>query len=232
MICIVPLAGPDFERADGSVKAEFQVDGQPLLRRALESRIWWQQGLLNGSGLIFILHDTARSRRFVSEKLAQWYPDCHFVYLSDFTAGAALSAVAALALVKDYNAPLVIDLCDILFSLQTETLCMLTDPQVTGGLAVTFTSDNPKYSYLVCDKAGKMVRSREKQVISNRASAGVYFFQSAAVFLRALAHSMDNAADLSFNNLLYICPALNGVIAQGFPVRCIDAFDVRDIHLP
>jgi hypothetical protein len=231
VIAIIPLAGPDFERNDGTVKAEFSVDGAPLLRRALETRPWWRSGALAPGDIVFVLHDSALSRRFADERLRQWYPTSRQVFLGDFTSGAALSTIAAVALMRDFDCPLVLDLCDILFDCPIEPIDALTTSPSLGGLAVTFRANDPKYSYLECDASGRAIRAREKAVISDNASAGVYFFRSAPVLLKALAHSMTHAAALSHNGLLYVCPLFNGVIDQGLEVRCVAADHVRDIHI-
>lgn len=231
MQVIVPLAGPDFERADGSVKSEFPVDGQPLLRRALESRPWWQKGLVRAQDLIFVLHDSPLSRAFAEEKIRLWYPGSRSAYISEYTRGAALSTACGLSMVPLSEEPLIIDLCDILFDAGTEALEALARTPDLGALAITFPSDAPKYSYLECDENGDVLRSREKIVISGNASAGVYIFRSAAVYLRALAHSFDHRNTLSHNDLLYACPLYNGVVDQGLKVRCIPANNVRDIHV-
>lgn len=232
MIGIVPLAGPDFERPDGTVKAEYPVDGLPLLRRALEGRPWWRSGWLKADDLIFVLRGSVRSRRFAAESLAVWYPGCRVVFISDNTAGAALSAACGLGLTADFDTPLIVDLCDILFDCDPAALSALKDRADVGGLAITFESDDAKYSYLECDADGRMTRSREKIVISSHASAGVYVFRSAPVYFEALAHTMRHRDSLAHNGLLYVCPMLNGVVAQGLTVGCIAARAVRDIRLP
>ncbi len=230
MIAIIPLAGPDFERSDGTVKAEYKVDGLPLLRRALESRPWWRSGALPPEKIIFVLHDSPLSRRF-GETLLRWYPSSRQIYLGAYTAGAALSAVAGVALTNAFDEPLVVDLCDILFDCSLKAIEALRNSSSVGGLAITFQSSEPRYSYLECDASVCATRTREKVVISTNASAGVYFFRSAPVFLKALAHSMEHAASLAHNGLLYVCPMFNGVIDQGLEVRCVPADNVRDIHL-
>ena len=82
MKVIVPLAGPDFVKLDGSVKAEIPVEGLPLLRHALESRSWWTSGLVTDADLVFVLHDNPPSRRFAENTLSQWYPAARQVFLS------------------------------------------------------------------------------------------------------------------------------------------------------
>ena len=226
MIVVVPLAGPDFEGDDGLVKSERRVQGLPLLRRSLESRPWWGDAV---EQLIFVLRDTARSRRFARERLEVWYPAAEVIFLSSATAGAAFSAAAALALVRDPDAPVVVDLCDILFDAELDVPAAFASSDRLGGLAITFPSDRAKYSYLTFDAAGDMLLAREKVVISDVASAGVYIFRSSAVFLRALASSLEQRAAVAHNGVLFVCPMLNGVKDQGLAVRGAPAVNVVDV---
>ena len=226
MIVIVPLAGPDFEGDDGLVKAEREVQGLPLLRRALESRAWWGEAALQ---LIFVLKDTARSRQFARERLQAWYPAADVVYLSAATLGAAFSVAAGLSLIRDPDAPVVVDLCDILFDAELDVRGAFAESSHLGGLAVTFPSDRSKYSYLTFDDRGDMLAAREKVVISDTASAGVYMFRSSAVFLRALAASVEQREALAHNGVLFVCPMLNGVKGQGLVVRAAPASNVVDV---
>ena len=221
MNVIVPLAGPDFEREDGSVKGEQVVEGRPLLRAALEQRSWF---VSEPDDLIFVLRENPASQRFAHERLACWYPWAKTVWVSDFTAGAAFSALAA-----NLAAPVIIDLCDILFDCDVDPAARFaSDPQL-GGLAIVFPSEQPQYSYLELAEDGRMVRAREKAVISAHASAGVYGFRNAAVFWDALGHSTHNREDLAHRGALYVCPMLNGVVARGLDVRAVPATQVRDV---
>jgi hypothetical protein len=229
MIGIVPLAGPDFEFEDGSVKSERLVDGQQLLRRALESRPWWLAGLLKSEDLIFVMRNTMCSRRFATQSVANWYPRSRFIFLSDYSRGAALSVACATGLVTSYDDPIVVDLCDIMFDCDIGLVKQLGISPTLGALTVTFPSNKPIYSYLECDKKGYVIRSREKEVISDHASAGVYFFNSVSIYWKALSYSIEHRDVLSHNGLIYVCPMINGVIDQGLDVRCINARHVIDI---
>jgi hypothetical protein len=225
VIVVVPLAGPDFEAADGTVKAEIALDSLPLLRHALESRAWWGAGV---GQLIFVLKDSPRSRRFAAESLAAWYPKADVTYISAYTGGAALSAAAGLALARDLDAPVIIDLADILFEGGGEAPALFADAKV-GGAALTFPADAAKYSYLRLDADGRMIEAREKVVISSHASAGVYLFRNAGVYFAALAHSLANREALAPKGLVFVCPTLNGVVAQGLEVRAVAVTGVVDI---
>jgi hypothetical protein len=229
VISIIPLAGPDFVGPDGSIKALLPVDGQPLLRRALESRSWWQLGRLAEDALVFVLRDLDATRAFARDTLAAWYPTARVAFLSAPTGGAALSALAGMALAGHDERPVCIDLVDILYDDDAAPDRLFAAESRAGALALCFPSDRPKYSYLELTPERLMRRSREKQVISTHASAGTYFFRSPSVYLRAVAHSLDRRDELGYRELIYVCPALNGVVDSGWDVHVAAVRNVVDI---
>ncbi len=231
MIGLVPLAGPDFERPDGALKPLTPVDGQPLLRRALESRSWWRAGDLRPEGLVFVLRDTEAGRAFARDHLAAWYPGSNTVFLSAYTGGAALSALAGLALAAHLERPVCVDLADILFEDEAGAAALFAGDARAGGLGLWFEADNPLYSYFELDAAGLVRRVREKQVISACASAGVYLFRSPAVYCAAVAHSLDHREALAHKGLIFAAPTLNGVIAAGWDVHAARADKVVDLKI-
>jgi len=232
MQVIVPLAGPDFATANG-VKGKADIKGLPLIRRAIESRPWWLSGETTSSSLTFVLLDCPQARAFAAEDLAQWYPEARIVFISQATRGAALSALAGVALTGNVDAPLCIDLADILFDSHFEPAVLRSEG--IGGAALTFTSHKSCYSYLRTDADGRFLEAAEKRTISRVASAGVYFFRSASVYLRALAYSLDHKESQTYNDLFYVCPVLNGVRDQNLTVvlETVDTvLDIKDMTAP
>ncbi|MEB3168804.1 MAG: hypothetical protein VKK97_08740 [Synechococcaceae cyanobacterium] len=227
MHIVVPLAGPDFIRADGSLKALLPFHGKPLLQYALESRPWHHLA----NSISFVLHDRSETRALVSEHLSSWYPDASFSYLSTFTRGAACSALAGAASQAEFHQPLIIDLADIIYTSTCDVPACLDAAPDCGGIALTFTSENPHYSYLRCDDEGRAIEAAEKRVISNNASAGTYIFRDCATYLRALAHALDNEASQVYKNLFYVCPLFNGVLAQGKQVMLEPVHDIVDVKV-
>jgi hypothetical protein len=228
---IVPLAGPDFERPDGSVKAEMMIDGRSLLRRCLDGRCWWQRGQARSEDLVFVLRDTPRSRRFAGEALAAWYPGAHIVTLSTTACGAALSALAGVALTGDAAGPLCVDLVDIEYRCTFDPVRCFAERSDVAAVALTFASTNPLYSYLRTDADGNVVEAVEKRVISPHASAGTYFFDAAATYLEALAHNLRHRQAVTHKGLFFVCPLYNGVIASGRRVTLEQVHDVRDVKV-
>ncbi len=230
MRVVIPLAGPDFEQADGSVKAERLVEGRPLLRQALESRSWWREGRARAAETTFVLHDGPATRRFADSALTAWFPEAQVVFVSGYTQGAALSALAGLAPVAHDVGPVCIDLADILFEEDGSVGTVFGDPAV-GGALLTFPATSPLYSYVRRDARGKVVETIEKVVISGEASAGVYLFRSAGIYLKAVAHALENRDSQTCRGLFFVCPLMNGVLAQGLDVVGVPVHGVRDIKV-
>lgn len=227
MYVIVPLAGPDFLRADGSIKALESLQGQPLLKYALDSRPW----SLKVKKYIFVLHDCLKSRQFSEKYLRYWYSNSSFVYLSSFSRGAAMSSLAALSSLNNYFEPLIIDLADILYESNINVKHVLDGNPELAAIALSFKSENPQYSYLISDENNQVIQSAEKRVISDNASAGTYIFRDCGILLKAFAHAVSNESTQTFNDLFYVCPLFNGVIANKGNVLLERVSNVVDIKL-
>ena len=224
---IVPLAGPDFVDAKGQVKAEHVVDGKPLLRRALDSRPWAND--VTPDKYVFIMFDRPETRSFARDRIVQWYPGARIVFVSHYTRGAAISALAGMAAYSSPAEQIIVDLADILYVSHLDPQAEFTAHPDCGGIALTFESNADIYSYLKCDASGDVIEAAEKRVISSHASAGTYLFSDGPTLLRAIAHAIENEAEQAYNNLLYVCPLFNGVIAQGRKVRVSQVTNVIDL---
>jgi hypothetical protein len=224
--CVIPLAGPDFVTPQWGVRALYPVDGVPLLEAAVTSRPWWRRGALRPEGLVFAMRDVPEAdevRRFIGDRFA----GAQIVGLSDLSGGALLSALAAVALLRDPDAALVVDLVDILFDSEADCAAIFADPRVAGALP-WFESDDDCYSYLELD-GDRVRRAVEKRVISRHASAGTYLFRDAATFLDAAAYSLRNRQALAWRGALFLCPAFNGLIEKDQIVRPIAVSNCRAI---
>lgn len=229
MRIIVPLAGPDFVRPDGSVKAEHTIDGEPMLRRALESRPW--SSSVSPEDHVFVFVDGPETRSFAGGPLARWYPGAATCFLSGSTRGAALSAMVGLAGHRAASEPLIVDLADIIYKSHLEPVAVFSDTPNVGAIALTFDSDNPLYSYLATDSEGRVTQAAEKVVISRNASAGTYVFASTSAYLRALAHALENEGEQAHRGFFFVCPLFNGILASGCTVALSNVTDVRDIKV-
>ncbi len=211
MNIIVPLAGPEYFQESIPKGLKKSLDNQPQLLHTLKSRIWSQE---NNIIYNFIMKDSYDSRNFVDIYLRKWFPESNIIFLSNYTRGAALSSLAGLSMdLLDDKSPLVFDLADIYF----ETDIYPDFDTLFKGcsfLGYTFKSNLERYSYYEIND-GRIVFAAEKKVISNHASAGVYVYKNSSVFLQAISKVISDPKKYLFNNLLYLCPIVNGVISNG-----------------
>jgi molybdopterin-guanine dinucleotide biosynthesis protein A len=77
---------------------------------------------------------------------------------------------------------------------------------------VVFDSDNPNYSY-IRTREGKLVEVCEKKVISSQATAGIFYFKSAQLFLECAEWSIMN--NFRTRELFFLAPALNYFVVTG-----------------
>jgi hypothetical protein len=177
--------------------------------------------------LIFVLRDVPETERVI-ERIDDWFPGAQKVVISSLTCGALMSVLAGVSLVKDFTAPLCVDLVDILYDSQELMVDWFADNSVSG-VVPYFASGESCYSYFEINDEGFVTRAREKQVISDHASAGTYFFRDTATYLNAVAFSLSNLEELAVNGVLFVCPAMNYIINAGQKVVPVSVESVQSV---
>jgi len=229
MYTIVPLAGPDCYDGTYGLRPLYPVEGEPLIRRAIASRDWYQSGECDDSQLIFVLREAEQADE-LARALGELFPAARSVRLPQLTRGALLSALAGMALIEDFTTPIAVDLADILYEADFSPGARFAADATLSGIIPYFKGDDPKYSYLELD--GEVVRkTREKQVISEHASAGTYFFRNLPTFLYAVGRSLDAGDQDSVQGTFFLCPAFNGLIDDGKRVIGCEVQNVKPLSL-
>ena len=228
MKVIVPLAGPDYIQKEHIVKSELQYNGEDILHYILKKRSWYKD--IPSENYIFIFIDHPLTRKFFTSKVINWFPSSKAIFLSEFTKGAALTALSGL-LYCDENEQIIVDLADIDYDFFDYDSRKLLSLRPNDALGLIFHSNNPVYSYLLFDKDGNFVKSAEKKVISENASAGTYIFGSLNCYLKALMNSLSNPEANTYNNLFYICPLFNGIKENNGNVFAMTVENIVDIKL-
>lgn len=84
---------------------------------------------------------------------------------------------------------------------------------------LTFKANSPDHSYARLDENGLVVETKEKEVISDNAAAGLYFFKDSDLFFE-YARTMINNKE-TVRNEYYICPIYNYYIKDKLHVGAI-----------
>ena len=129
----------------------------------------------------------------IDQRIKALLPSANIFSVKQTTRGAVETCLMAESAIRPDDAVIVMD-CDLEFRSKKFIeiiLDILSQPteKVTGGALVSFTSDNPRYSYAAVKDNDIVIRTAEKEVISNHALCGAYFFSSGQCFLQA-AHRL------------------------------------------
>lgn len=189
---VIPMAGAGsrFQVAGYDVPKPFIVfNGKMMIEHVLESFA----GV--SANLILVIQEKFKTEQAQQlEKLKNAH-DLDFVMVPRLTMGAACTCMAAHNQINNDSGVLFADSDNIFPSEVIKAFIEDARKRNLDGALLTFNSNNPCFSYAKTDNAGFLVETKEKQVISNNAICGVYYFKQGKDFI-ASAIDLVVAQDL------------------------------------
>jgi NDP-sugar pyrophosphorylase family protein len=192
-------------------KPLIEVDGLPMFQRALRSFEPWP-----GEKSVTVVIRTDDDAEFkIAERVTDVEPSATVVFLDHNTRGAVETCLEARDRL-DPDEPLVIMDCDIAFESPEyfRALAAAVTAQAEDALLLSFRSSDPRYSFAEAGSDGRVVRTAEKQPISENALMGVYSFASAGVFLEAADRLMERQIGAEMPEY-YVSLVFNELIGAG-----------------
>lgn len=187
-------------------KPLIMLNGIPLFIRAIKS-VFIESAPMKYS---FIVRQEHIDKYQIDEKIKEIEPAAKIFSVEKTTRGAVETCLMAESAISPDDAVVVMD-CDLEFRSKDfvqgiRAILEKSIDEVNGGMLVSFDSDNPRYSYAQLDDNGLVTRTAEKEVISNHALCGAYFFSTGRDFLDA-AHKLLDEPEFSkpeyYVSLLY-----------------------------
>lgn len=223
---LMPMGGLGSRFADAGYttpKPLIPVDGVAMFQKAISSL----DSLKIPKDYYFVIRQEHVENQQLDTLIKQVLPEANVIVIPSLTRGAAETALAAENALNPNDGLIIMD-CDLWFKsdgyekMVHQSLEGLSD--ITGGL-LTFTADNPRYSYAEINNDGYVMRTAEKQVISQYAITGAYFFSNAQAFID-VAHKLLRTPISQTMPEYYISNLYNILIANGKKVKAatIDQF--------
>jgi UDP-N-acetylglucosamine diphosphorylase / glucose-1-phosphate thymidylyltransferase / UDP-N-acetylgalactosamine diphosphorylase / glucosamine-1-phosphate N-acetyltransferase / galactosamine-1-phosphate N-acetyltransferase len=175
---VLPMGGIGARFAEAGFqtpKPLILVDGVPMYRKALSSL----SGLFQDYDLHIIIRQEHNVRYDLKSRLENEIPNVFVHEIEKNTRGSA-ETVNTIGPHLTKEAPILVLDCDIFFESE-ELKSALLQPSFDA-IIVTFSSEDPRYSYAVV-RENLVTDVAEKQVISDRAIIGAYFFKNTGNFL-------------------------------------------------
>lgn len=211
-------------------KPLIELEGKPLFIRAIES--------VKVEGVpmkySFIVRQEHIDDYGVDKGIKEILPDARIYSVKQTTRGAVETCLIAEPGIADEDAVIVMD-CDLEFRSKKysdiiKSVLEMSAEEAKGGALVSFESDLPKYSYAEVGEDGLVKRTAEKEVISNHALCGAYFFSSGKQFKQAAHRLLDEPVMLKPE--FYVSLLYNYLLKDGSPVRLANMEMYRSYGTP
>ena len=169
----------------------------------------------------FIVRQEHIDKYAIDKGIKAFLPEANVFSVMKTTRGAVETCLMAESAIADEDAVIVMD-CDLEFrskmfiKIIREILSQSAD-EANGGALVSFESDLPKYSYAEVGEDGLVKRTAEKEVISNHALCGAYFFSTGKRF-KEIAHQLLNEPEFKKPEY-YVSLLYNYMLAEGEKVQ-------------
>ncbi|MBG6289417.1 glycosyltransferase family 2 protein [Pseudomonas nitroreducens] len=206
---VVPMAGAGSRFAVAGYKDPkplIPVHGVPMIKVVIDNLTPACE-----HRFIFICQAAHVEAYGLQEKLQAWAPGCAIVELDGLTEGAACTVYAARELINSDD-PVMIANSDQYVDIDINDYLRSMEVQQADGLIMTMKADDPKWSFVGFDEAGRIDRVIEKEVISDEATVGIYNFRSGRELIAAIESMFDK--DLRVNGEFYVAPAYNEMIGD------------------
>lgn len=206
---VIPMAGAGsrFVKAGYKKPKPFiDVLGKPMICHVLDN--------LNMPNAKFII--LARAEHYNSEQeTIKWIKanyNVEFVLIDKLTEGAACTVLHAHRLINN-DTPMLIANSDQIVDMNIADYINDSDNRKLDGSVLCFEDNDPKWSFAKVNSDGLITMIREKEVISNNATVGIYYFHKGSDFV-------ENAIDMfvrneRVNNEFYVAPVYNYAIEKG-----------------
>lgn len=187
---VMPMAGEGsrfLKEGWTTPKPLIELNGQPLFKHAISS-VTDKDIQMKYS---FIVRQEHIDKYQIDKGIRSFLPGANLFSVVKTTRGAVETCLIAENAIADDDAVIVMD-CDLEFRSKKfmEIIKQILNKPIeeaTGGALVSFESNEPRYSYAALGEDGFVARTAEKEVISNHALCGAYFFASGRRF-KQIAH--------------------------------------------
>lgn len=200
---VIPMAGAGSRFAKAGYKKPkpfIDVLGKPMICHVLDN--------LNMPEAKFIL--LTRKEHFNNEQeTISWIKNKYnveFVLIDKLTEGAACTVLHAHRLINN-TTPLLIANSDQIVDMNIQEYINDSKKRNLDGSVLCFEDNHPKWSYAKLNEDKLITEIREKEVISEYATVGIYYFEQGKDFV-------ENAIDMIIrnervNNEFYVAPVYN-----------------------
>ncbi|MEH6989540.1 glycosyltransferase family 2 protein [Cytobacillus firmus] len=209
MNIIIPMAG----KGNRFVQAGYKKPKMLVTIKGRPMFYWALKGLRDHfklSNFTFVCLEEHLQTTNLEEEIRKFAPGSKIVTVHEYTQGQAETVLKA-ALKLDQNKELLVFNCDTFFKCTKFSINNNLDGQIT-----VFKSNNPGLSYVKVNKSELVVKIAEKEIISNLATIGLYYFKSTNLYIDACNQIIQN--NIKSHGEYYISKIYEVLIKKGMKI--------------
>lgn len=221
---VIPMAGLGKRFVDANykvLKPLIPIHGVPMIKLVVDNLMSDKVGHV----ILIVQRETIENVN-LREILAHLSIPLTIVAVESLTEGPA-DTVRLAKPVLDNKLPLVVANSDQFVNAEIDNFYDMLNGNEDSTAILTMEDDDPKWSYVEIDQGGRVVSVKEKVVISNQATVGVYGFSSAQLAWDAF--SVMWAKDDRTNGEFYVAPAYNYVALTDVPIYLINLGPISSV---
>ena len=170
------------------------------------------------SSINFVVLQEHIEKFSIDKVIKKFFPKARIIALPKVTEGAVITSMKGIEEIND-DLPIIFNDCDHLFkSEKFNEFCNLKYDSTIDGILLTFEANEPKYSF------GNVIRTIEKEVISDEAICGCYYFKNKDVFLKSADKYLINC---NYNEY-FMSGVYNVMIENNKKIKSMKT----DFHIP
>lgn len=225
---LIPMAGAGsrfVEKGYENPKPMIEVKGMPMIQKVIYSLDMNGHFIYLAQEPIVEKYDLKNFLR----SICPFAPEVTVIGVDALTEGAASTSLLAKELINNEN-PLIICNSDQLVEWDARAFLQdAGDRNLDGSIAI-FESQDPKWSYAKVEDGGFVTEVAEKQVISDTATVGIYYWKHGSDYVKFAEQMIEK--DIRTNGEFYICPAYNEAIASGLKIGTYEVHRMISLGTP
>lgn len=225
MNILIPMAGAGSRFAIAGYtfpKPLIEVSGKPMIQLVVEN-------INIDANYTYVVQKSHYDKYNLKHVLNFITPGCNIVLTEEVTEGAACTTLLAKEFI-DNKSPLLIANSDQYISWDSSDFAYCMRSGKCDGGILTFKSTHPKWSYIKTDGEGWVKDIKEKQVISDMATVGIYYWSKGSDYVN-YAEKMISENN-RVNNEFYVAPVYQYAINEGKKIKAYQVEQMWGLGTP
>lgn len=220
---IMPMAGAGSRFSKNGFKLPkpiIEINGKPFLYWATKSI----EKYVELQDITFVVLKEHIKEFEIDKQILKYFPDAKIVEIPELLNGAVLTCLEGIKQIND-DLPIVFNDCDHMFLCKEfNEYCNKKSFDDLDGALLTFTSNEPKYSYAQIDENGNVTKTVEKVVVSDQAICGAYYFKNVEIFKESTKQYLNECE----YNEFFVSGVYNIMAQKQMKIKTF----TTDVHIP